>query len=119
VLLVEDDADLAVVVLEALEQDGHQAVHVRGPAEACQLASTNDWDAFVVDAFGGYEQPDPEYQATLRHLANHGRVVVTTGRVWSTSARAKLIGADAVLAKPYDLDDLEDALTSPRPKAGR
>jgi ActR/RegA family two-component response regulator len=119
VLLVEDDADLAGVVLEALEQDGHQARHVRGTAEACQLASTDDWDAFVVDAFGGYEQPDAEYQATLKHLATFGRVVVTTGRAWGTSAEAKQIGADAVLTKPYDLDDLSVALTKPRAAAAQ
>jgi DNA-binding response OmpR family regulator len=117
VLLVEDDADLAGVVLEALEQEGHQATHVRGTAEACQLATTDRWDAFVLDAFGGYEYPDADYRATVKHLASHGRVVVTTGRPWRGTAHARELGADAVLTKPYDLNDLEDALTSPRAAA--
>jgi DNA-binding response OmpR family regulator len=114
VLVVEDDADLAGIVLEALTQDGHSAVHVREPAEACRMANIDDWDAFVVDAYGGYQYPDAEYRATLRHLARHGRVVVTTGRAWGNGADASALGAHALLTKPYDLAALSDALTSPR-----
>jgi DNA-binding response OmpR family regulator len=111
--LVEDDADLAGVVMEALAQDGHSATHVRGPAEACRLATTDSWDAFVVDAFGGHQQPDAAYVATVQHLASRGRVVVTTGRAWGVDAEASDLGAYAVLTKPYDLDELADALTAP------
>jgi DNA-binding response OmpR family regulator len=114
VLLVEDDADLAGVVIEALEQDGHQATHVRGPAEACEMATTDKWDAFVVDAFGALEEPDADYKATLKHLASHGRVVVTTARAWGMHMEAGNIGADALLSKPYNLADLANALSSPR-----
>jgi two-component system OmpR family response regulator len=112
VLIVEDDADLAALVLEALAQDGHQAVHVRGPDEARALASRYVWDVFVLDAFGGHLQPDAEYRATVKHLAARGRVVVTTGRAWATNAVASDIGADAMLTKPYDLTELTDALSS-------
>jgi DNA-binding response OmpR family regulator len=108
VLLVEDDADLAGVVMEALVQDGHTAVHVRGPDEARALATSDSWDAFVVDAFGSYSQPDAEYRSTLRHLATRAPVVVTSGRAWATTD----LGADAVLPKPYDLADLADTLSS-------
>jgi DNA-binding response OmpR family regulator len=111
-LLVEDDTDLASVVLEALEQDGHSAAHVREPEEARRLASSEAWDAFVVDAFGGYLQPDPEYRATLSHLATRGRVVVTSARAWVTSTTPQELGADAVLAKPYDLGHLSDTLSA-------
>ncbi len=113
-LVVEDDADLAGVVMEALTQDGHMAVHVREPAEACRLANTTSWDAFVMDAFGAYQHPDAEYRATVQHLASRGRVVVTTGRAWASREEAQHLGADVVLSKPYDLSDLSAALTSPR-----
>jgi DNA-binding response OmpR family regulator len=114
VLLVEDDVALASVVLEALAQDGHSATHVRGPEEARHLASTEPWDAFVVDAFGAYQQPDAEYRATLRQLARRGRVVVTSARAWAAHTAPQDLGADAVLTKPYDLADLNDALAAPR-----
>ncbi len=114
VLVVEDDTDLAGVVLEALTQDGHHAAHVREAAEACRLASTNAWDAFILDAFGGYLHPDAEYRATVQHLASLGRVVVTTGRAWGSSVEADRLGAHRVLTKPYDLNELSEALTSPR-----
>jgi DNA-binding response OmpR family regulator len=112
VLLLEDDAALARVVVEALNEDGHSTTHVREPEEARRLATTQAWDAFVVDAFGGHQQPDPEYRATLKHLAAHGRVVVTSARSWVLHTAPQDIGADAVLSKPYDLGDLSDALTA-------
>ena len=112
VLLVEDDAELARVVVEALNDDGHTTTHVREPEEARRLASTEAWDAFVVDAFGAHQQPDPEYRATLKLLAAHGRVVVTSARSWVLHTAPQDIGADAVLSKPYDLGALNDALTA-------
>jgi DNA-binding response OmpR family regulator len=57
-------------------------------------------------------EPDPEYRATLKHLAARGRVVVTTGRAWATKDAAIDLGADAVLTKPYDLTELSDMLSS-------
>jgi DNA-binding response OmpR family regulator len=109
---MEDDADLAGLVMEALAQDGHQAAHVRGPAEACALAARDLWDVFVLDAFGTHTEPDADYRATVKHFAERGRVVVTTGRAWATHSVASDIGADALLAKPYDLAELTDALSS-------
>jgi len=119
VLLVEDDADLAGVVIEALEQDGHQAVHVCAPSEACALAVSDVWDVFVVDAFGEHLAPDDDYRATLRRLATYGSVVVTTGRAWGTRAEARDLGADALLTKPYDLTDLADTLSALPARPGR
>jgi DNA-binding response OmpR family regulator len=112
VLLVEDDTVLASLVMEALAQDGHHAVHVRGPDEALALAGRCDWDAFVVDAFGAHMEPDANYRATLKQLAARGHVVVTSGRAWATRAAASDLGADAVLTKPYDLSELSDMLSS-------
>ena len=78
------------------------------------MASTKTWDAFVVDAYGGYLHPDAEYRATVQHLASLGRVVVTTGRAWGNGVAADELGVHAVLTKPYDLNKLSEALSSPR-----
>jgi DNA-binding response OmpR family regulator len=119
VLLVEDDVDLAGVVIEALEQDGHKAVHVRAPSEACALADSDVWDVFLVDAFGEHLAPDDDYRATVRQLAEYGSVVVTTGRAWAASADAHDLGVDALLTKPYDLTDLADTLSALPTRPGR
>jgi DNA-binding response OmpR family regulator len=118
VLLVEDDADLAGVVMEALEQDGHEATHVRAAGEACALAGADAWDVFVVDAFGEHLAPGDDYRAAVRHLAARGAVVVTTGRAWGSSTEAHALGADALLTKPYDLTELSETLSAlpPRPR---
>src|SRR4029453_10512099 len=103
---LEDDLDLAQVVVEALADEGHATTHVAEPGEAIRLADAEEWDAFVVDAFGDYMAPDADYRAALRGFSARGRVVVTTGRAWD----ARELIADAVLTKPYDLDDLAQAL---------
>jgi DNA-binding response OmpR family regulator len=107
VLILEDDLELARLVSEALSDEGHTTTHVSEPSEAVRLADAEPWDAFVVDAFGDYLEPDAEYCATLREFAARGRVVVTTGRSW---ADAPGLDAHTVLTKPYDLDELAKAL---------
>jgi len=107
VLILEDDFELAQVVVEALADEGHATKHVTEPGEAMRLADAEEWDAFVVDAFGDYLAPDAEYRAALREFSARGRVVVTTGRAWD----ARELIADAVLIKPYDLDELAQALS--------
>ena len=113
VLLVEDDATLAAIVLEALAEDGHSATHVREPFEALRLASIESWDAFVVDGFGpSHRQPDADYRAAVQCLAACGPVVVTTGRAWAAQAQAAELGVHALLTKPYDLGELIGTLSS-------
>jgi DNA-binding response OmpR family regulator len=107
VLILEDDVELAGIVVEALADEGHATRHVSEPAEARRLADAEPWDAFVVDAFGDYLEPDAEYCATLEMLSACGRVIVTTGRAWSDDL---VEHAAAVLKKPYDLGELSAAL---------
>ena len=104
--------------MEALEQDGHEAVHVRAPSEACALADTAVWDVFVVDAFGEHLAPDDAYRATLRRLAAYGSVIVTTGRAWGAHAAPSDLGAHALLRKPYDLERLADAISAVPTRSG-
>jgi CheY-like chemotaxis protein len=89
VLLVEDDAVLASVMLDALTDSGHSARHVNNPDEAFRLANAERWDAIVVDGFGdSYMQPDAEYRTAVRQLGRRSPVVVTSARAWAGSASA-------------------------------
>ena len=107
ILLVEDDEALATIVTEALADEGHLTTAVTGWEEAFPLAETQRWDLFIVDAFGeSLLQPEERYCATLRRLAEHGPVLVTSGRTWAAHARPEELGASAVLPKPYDLEEL-------------
>ena len=107
VLLVEDDAVLASVMLDALTDSGHSARHVNNPDEAFRLANAERWDAIVVDGFGdSYMQPDAEYRTAVRQLGRRSPVVVTSARAWAGSASAADLGVAAILSKPFDIDQL-------------
>jgi DNA-binding response OmpR family regulator len=111
VLVVEDDPVLAEVVVEALSEDGHTAACTSSPDQACVQATSGDWDAFVLDAFGAsFEAPDAAYRTIIRALAVYGPVILTTGRGWARSVDPAELGAAAILSKPYDLDQLLDTL---------
>jgi DNA-binding response OmpR family regulator len=111
VLVVEDDALLGELVLQALTDEGHVATHATNPERAYALLETGEWDAFIVDAFGGsHLAPDATYAAVVQRFAERGPVIVTTGRAWADTVDPDQIGASSVLAKPYDLDTLLNLL---------
>lgn len=111
VLVVEDDATLAAVVKEVLEEEGHLATCVRSTAEAGDLVERQRWDVLLVDGFGeSYADADDDVRSTLAHLSGSAPVVLTTGRAWAHASSPAELGVAAVLPKPYDLDGLVTAL---------
>jgi len=73
------------------------------------------WDVCVVDPAGGsYDKLRSEDAASLRTLAAHTPVVVTTGRGWARSAREEELGVLAILSKPYDLRMLAQVIGTVR-----
>jgi DNA-binding response OmpR family regulator len=113
VLLAEDDPILASVVIEALGDEGHTVTHVTQAAEVQRLAAAENWDAFVVDAFGvGFDQPDPNERTHLRALAEHGPVILASGRAWVNTFQPADLGVAAIMPKPYDLDNLLAAIAA-------
>lgn len=117
ILVIEDDEDLADVLLEALRSEGRQArVCTTGEQALAALAAERptvvllDWS--VPDA-------DPE-ELALVFRAEGVPVILASGsdRTGELGAR---IGASAVLDKPYGVDELlrlVDRLTVTR-SAGR
>ena len=113
VLLAEDDAMLASVIVEALGDEGHTVTHVARSADAQRLAASERWDVLVVDAFGaGYDQPDQAEREQLRALAAHGPVILASARAWAQHVAPGELGVAAIVPKPYDLEDLLDTLAA-------
>jgi two-component system OmpR family response regulator len=104
-LLVEDDATMALLTQQVLEQEGF-AVDVAGTGnEAQTLAFVNDYDAIVLDL----ALPDRNGLTVLQALRKEGRstpVIVLTGADDSASTvRALDAGADDYLTKPIIIDE--------------
>ena len=107
ILLAEDDPSIAAVTIELLAGEGYCVTHAATQGEARSLAQAESWDLFLVDMFSAsYERPGPEDLVFLRQLAAHGPVIVVTARPWAARVSAADLGATAILAKPYDVDEL-------------
>ena len=104
VLVVEDDAQLRLLAVELLSTDGHVARGV--PHGAAALVALDGWrpDLVLLDL----DMPVMDGRAFLRAFRQRGeaaRVVLFTA---SDAAHlvAEELGADGVLTKPFDAEDL-------------
>jgi DNA-binding response OmpR family regulator len=104
-LLVEDDATMALLTQQVLEQEGFAVDHAATGNEAQTLAFVNEYDAIVLDL----ALPDRNGLSVLQALRKEGRstpVIVLTGTDDSaTTVRALDAGADDYLTKPIVIDE--------------
>ena len=113
VLLTEDEPVLADLIVEFLQDEGHEVVLVPDLERAADLVRSSSWDAWIVDPPGnGFAEPDQDCAATLRRHAGVVPVVVTTGRLWARRTPPADLGVRAILNKPYQLNDLLRTLES-------
>ncbi|HYC50743.1 MAG TPA: response regulator transcription factor [Gemmatimonadaceae bacterium] len=104
-LLVEDDATMALLTKQVLEQEGFAVDHATTGNDAQTLAFVNDYDAIVLDL----GLPDRNGLSVLQALRKEGRttpVIVLTGSNDSaTTVRALDAGADDYLKKPIVIEE--------------
>ena len=109
ILVVDDDADMRLTLKLALEIAGY-AVEVAGNArEALEVQRRQPADVLVTDIFmpdaDGFEAID-----AFRHQFPRTKIVVVSGGAQFTKRDylpdAELIGVDATLQKPFDVDTL-------------
>src|SRR3954467_4925927 len=102
-LLVEDDATMALLTKQVLEQEGFAVDHAVTGNDAQTLAFVNDYDAIVLDL----ALPDRNGLTVLQALRKDGRqtpVIVLTGDQ-SATGRALDAGADDYVTKPIVIDE--------------
>jgi CheY-like chemotaxis protein len=113
ILLAEDNEINQLVAVDTLNTLGYDADIARNGAEAVELASTNTYQAILMDC----QMPKLDgYQATreLRRREGPGRhipiIAMTAGVLHEDREHAHQAGMDDFLAKPIDTDDLRAAL---------
>lgn len=111
VLVVEDDEDLATLLTSIVEGKGHDVRIASNGLEALDEVSAHMPDLILLDVkmpiMSGHE-------FAARFRAQYGRsshIVVMTAAD-SAAVRAQEIGADAWLAKPFDLREVARVLES-------
>lgn len=112
ILLVEDDADVRTALAELLEEEGYEVVCATNGAEAlAELASPGAPSAILLDlampvmdgwTFRSRQRSDPRLAAIP--------TVVISANLPSDAGAVGRLGADAVLAKPFELGRLVETL---------
>lgn len=106
VLLVEDDASIALVITAALESEGFAVTHCETIAERDRLIEAGPYKVLVTDV----KLPDGDGIETLdRVTALHGDmpiVILSAQNTLDTAVRATETGAFEYFPKPFDIDEL-------------
>jgi two-component system, NtrC family, nitrogen regulation response regulator GlnG len=106
VLLVEDDASIALVITAALEAEGFNVTHCDSIAERDRLLREARYDALVTDVILT-DGDGIESLGTVR-AANPAMpiVILSAQNTLDTAVRASETGAFEYFPKPFDIDEL-------------
>jgi CheY-like chemotaxis protein len=106
--VIEDDASIARLLADLLADEGHAVTRVADAAAGLTLARARPWDACLTDGY--WAATTAAARAYLTDLAACCPVVLLSGRVWARSARPADLGVAAPVPKPFEPDDVLDAL---------
>jgi two-component system OmpR family response regulator len=109
ILLIEDDADVASVVMSGMTEAGHAVVHAGNGADGLRLAESEPFDVMIFDR----QLPDgvdgANILATLRGGAVNTPVLFLSGlgglNDWIKGLDA---GGDDYIVKPFTVADLRE-----------
>ncbi|SNX56230.1 signal transduction histidine kinase [Streptomyces sp. TLI_55] len=115
ILIVEDNADLALTYRTLLQRQGHHVTAVHTGADALTATEDDLFDVVLCDL--GLPDVDGYTVARTIRARSHGdrvRLIAVSGFSRGTDrARSRTAGFDAHLAKPLPLNDLVDLLERP------
>jgi diguanylate cyclase (GGDEF)-like protein len=106
IILVEDDANVSLLLTRQLQRAGYEVRHAGTIAAARELFHEYPWDLAILDR-GLPDGDGVELCGELRACSPHGYILMVTGE---SSDEAKLQGfergADDYVTKPFQLDEL-------------
>ena len=119
ILLVEDDAGIATVIGEALREEGFSVTACGAIEQRDRLLAGNQYDVMLTDVM--LEDGDGLLSiAAVREAAPDMPVIVLSAQnTLDTAVRATDSEAFEYFPKPFDLDQLVDAVKAARRRAGR
>ncbi len=111
IAIVDDSVILRSALKNALESSGYQVVlEAGGSQELFSLLEKSKADLVLLDVFFPTEN-GLDMLAKLKGIAPATKVLLVTGmRQETILAEAQRLGADGVLYKPFDTDDLLTAI---------
>ena len=113
VLIVEDQAQILVLVQSFLEEQGHRTLSAATPNDALAILTGSEAaDALFVDIIlNGDTQAGIELAKRAVELKPGLRVVYSTGMSVTDGMKALLVPGSDILEKPYTVDQLLTSLS--------
>jgi len=110
VLVVEDQADIAALLVRTLEREGHEVTLVDNGQGALDHLASNSVDAMILD-LGLPDLDGLEVCRLARERGFEGGIMIVTARGLELDRVVGLdLGADDYLAKPFSLAELHARL---------
>jgi len=112
VLLVEDEALVAMVAVDALNELGFEVIEAASATVALQLAAINkDRIGVALVDLGLPDLPGEELVGELRSLYPHMPIIVASGKgPGALDENLQTLKDVTILPKPYNFDDLQSAV---------
>ena len=106
-LLLEDDAALRGLLHEALAAEDFDVVALDSFVTLRTAAARQDGDIVLADFWGGGQRVlSDNDRREIAELCSLLPVILLTGRSWAAATSAEELGAQALMRKPFDLEDL-------------
>jgi len=110
VLVVEDQADIAALLVRTLQREGHEVALVDSGQQALDQLATGRFDAMILD-LGLPDVDGLEVCRIAREQGYDGGIMIVTARGLELDRVVGLdLGADDYLAKPFSLAELHARL---------
>lgn len=109
ILIVDDDRDVRRVLRRVMEADGHTVVECPDGRDALRAMTEEQPDLVITDVYMP-EMDGIEFLTRLREEDPDLPVLAVSGGSLATAdfvlEDASKLGADAVLSKPFDIDEV-------------
>ena len=108
ILLAEDDPAIADMISECLQGEGYTVAVVESAAAALAALAGGDFGLVLTDAFANHGPRGGQWAAVeqIRRAADGTPTVICTAHRSQDFSDFAARGFAAILAKPFDLDDL-------------
>lgn len=117
ILVVDDEPAVCDAIRMMLKFDGHEVQTANGSKEALSLLERDKFDLITVDYAMAGMKGDELAAAVKQRLPHQPIIMITAYAEMLKSSGNPLAGVDAMVSKPFMLEDLRQAIAGVLPRS--